>query len=81
MPTGGVGNRPAARRRTNATCADAAGEHHARHRERLRGRFLDNPEAIADYELLELLLFYSIERIVKPLAKALLAEFGSWAPS
>lgn len=35
-------------------------------------------ERFTDYELLELLLFFSIDRIdVKPLAKALLAEFGS----
>lgn len=51
---------------------------HAGHRERLRQRFLDSDgDAIADYELLELLLFYSIDRRdVKPLAKALLDEFG-----
>lgn len=48
------------------------------HRERVRQRLLTGgPEAFADYELLELLLFYSIERVdVKPLAKALLREFG-----
>ncbi|NDH63410.1 MAG: DNA repair protein RadC, partial [Alphaproteobacteria bacterium] len=35
-------------------------------------------EALADYELLELLLFYSIERVdTKPLAKALLERFGT----
>jgi DNA repair protein RadC len=49
------------------------------HRERVRKRLLAaGAEAFADYELLELLLFYSIERVdVKPLAKALLKEFGS----
>jgi DNA repair protein RadC len=49
------------------------------HRDRVRKRLLAaGPEAFADYELLELLLFYSIERVdVKPLAKALLQEFGS----
>ena len=49
------------------------------HRERVRKRLQSaEPEAFADYELLELLLFYSIERVdVKPLAKALLREFGS----
>ena len=53
--------------------------HYLNHRQRLRARFLgSDPEAFADYELLELLLFYSIDRVdVKPLAKALLAEFGS----
>ena len=35
-------------------------------------------EPLADYELLELLLFYSIERIdTKPLAKKLLERFGT----
>lgn len=56
--------------------------HHTGHRDRLRSRFLDNgPEALADYELLELLLFPVIPRQdVKPLAKALLAHFGDlWA--
>ncbi len=49
------------------------------HRDRVRRRFLNaGAEALADYELLELLLFYSVERVdVKPLAKALLREFGS----
>jgi DNA repair protein RadC len=49
------------------------------HRDRVRARLLTaGPEALADYELLELLLFYSVERVdVKPLAKALLLEFGS----
>lgn len=49
------------------------------HRERLRERFLSGGiSALADYELLELLLTYSIpRRDVKPLAKALLRKFGS----
>ncbi|MFQ5985574.1 MAG: hypothetical protein ACE5LL_08680, partial [Alphaproteobacteria bacterium] len=35
-------------------------------------------ESLADYELLELLLSYSIPRVdVKPLAKELIARFGS----
>jgi len=51
------------------------------HRERLRGRFREaGPDALADYELLELLLFRAIpRRDVKPLAKALLKRFGSFA--
>lgn len=56
--------------------------HHMGHRERLRGRFLEHgAEPLADYELLELLLFPVIPRQdVKPLAKALLAHFGDlWA--
>jgi DNA repair protein RadC len=53
----------------------------AGHRERLRKRFLEGgPEALADYELLELVLFRAIpRRDVKPLAKALIARFGSFA--
>ncbi|MCW5698564.1 MAG: DNA repair protein RadC [Rhodospirillales bacterium] len=53
--------------------------HYWGHRQRLRDRFLgDADEALPDYELLELLLFFSIQRIdTKPLAKELLKEFGS----
>ena len=61
---------------------DAKEPDHAKgHRARLRKRFLDGgPDAVADYELLELLLFQAIpRRDVKPIAKALLAEFGSFA--
>lgn len=54
--------------------------HYHGHRERLRQRFLDAPEALPDYELLELLLAVAIpQRDVKPLAKALLDRFGSFA--
>ena len=51
------------------------------HRRRLRERFLKSgPDAIADYELLELVLFQSRPRgDVKPLAKFLLERFGSFA--
>ncbi len=54
---------------------------HAGHRERLRQRFIAAGEdSVADYELLELLLFRAMpRRDVKPLAKALLARFGSFA--
>jgi DNA repair protein RadC len=55
--------------------------HHTGHRDRLRGRFVKSGAgACEDYELLELLLFSAIpRRDVKPLAKALLARFGSIA--
>ncbi len=55
--------------------------HYAGHRSRLRARFLEaGPDALADYELLELLLFLARPRAdVKPLAKALLKRFGSFA--
>jgi DNA repair protein RadC len=54
-------------------------KHYHGHRERLRTRFLEaGSEALPDYELLELLLFHSIDvKDTKPLAKALLARFGS----
>jgi len=55
--------------------------HYHGHRERLRGRFREaGPAALADYELLELLLFRSIARAdTKAVAKALLDRFGSFA--
>ncbi len=51
------------------------------HRERLRERFLrGSDDALPDYELLELLLFFSIPRCdTKPMAKQLLERFGSLA--
>jgi DNA repair protein RadC len=51
------------------------------HRQRLRLRFLEaGPAALPDYELLELILFQAKPRQdTKPLAKALLARFGSFA--
>lgn len=54
---------------------------HAGHRARLRTRFLEGgADALADYELLELLLFLAQPRIdTKPLAKALIARFGTFA--
>lgn len=54
---------------------------HAGHRQRLRKRFLAaGAGALADYELLELLLFLSHPRgDVKPLAKTLLKRFRSFA--
>lgn len=52
--------------------------HFTDHRERLRERFMRaGIEAVADYELLELVLFRAIPRQdVKPLAKSLLSTFG-----
>lgn len=58
-----------------------SGNHAAGHRERLRERFRKaGPEALHDYELLELVLFRAIpRRDVKPLAKDLLDTFGGFA--
>ena len=55
--------------------------HYHGHRERLRKRFRDaGAEAVTDYELLELILFRAIpQRDIKPLAKKLLEQFGSFA--
>jgi DNA repair protein RadC len=65
---------------------DAAGgfqswgsKHYHGHRERLRQRFLEGgPAAVADYELLEMLLFFAVyRRDTKPIAKEMLKAFGS----
>jgi DNA repair protein RadC len=60
---------------------DAQVPHYHGHRQRLRDRFMEAGDAaLADYELLELLLFRVIpRRDVKPLAKALIERFGSFA--
>jgi len=54
---------------------------HSGHRKRLRERFMKaGADALPDYELLELVLFTAhTRRDVKPLAKALLKRFGSFA--
>jgi DNA repair protein RadC len=56
-------------------------EHYHGHRERLRDRFREHGDtALADYEILELLLFRLIpRRDTKPIAKALIDRFGSLA--
>lgn len=60
---------------------DAGKPHYLGHRERLRRRFRDaGADAVPDYELLELILFRAApRRDTKPLAKALLARFGTFA--
>lgn len=56
------------------------GPDHAGHRSRLRDRLLEEPDSLADYELVEYLLMLAVpRRDMKPLAKALLREFGSFA--
>ena len=52
----------------------------ADHRQRLRARFMaGGPDAMPDYELLELVLFRAIpRRDVKPLARDLLDRFGDF---
>ena len=55
--------------------------HYLGHRDRLRARFREaGADAVSDYELLELVLFRTIpQRELKPLAKELIAKFGSFA--
>ena len=55
--------------------------HYHGHRERLRERFYAaGPDALSDYELLEMALFPALpRRDTKPLAKTLLKTFGSFA--
>jgi DNA repair protein RadC len=66
---------------TPAFSGMAEGPHYLGHRERLRARFRQaGQDALSDYELLELVLFRAIpQRDVKPLAKTLIAKFGSFA--
>jgi DNA repair protein RadC len=51
------------------------------HRERMRERLLlRGPDSLADYEMLEMLLFFAFKTgDTKPLAKALINRFGSFA--
>ena len=65
----------------SAPTSPAAEPHFAGHRERLRERFRrGGSSALNDYEFLELILFRAMpRRDVKPIAKALLARFGSFS--
>jgi DNA repair protein RadC len=60
---------------------EAPVDFHLGHRERLRERFLNaGAVALADYELLEMVLFRAIKRgDTKPMAKALIQRFGSFS--
>src|SRR5690348_2247284 len=59
----------------------SAPPHYHGHRDRLRQRFREaGGGALADYELLELILFQAIpRRDVKPIAKTLIDRFGGFA--
>jgi DNA repair protein RadC len=69
------------KKRANDPGAAEAPPHYHGHRERLRARFRQaGADALSDYELLEAVLFRALpRRDVKPLAKALIATFGSFA--
>jgi DNA repair protein RadC len=64
-----------------ATAPRPAPDDKAGHRRRLRDRFHNSgADAVPDYELLELILFRVFPRAdTKPVAKRLLAKFGSFA--
>ena len=70
-----------AKKRAAMPAAETADAHYHGHRERLRARFRESGDsALADYEILELLLFRLIpRRDTKPIAKALIARFGTLA--
>ena len=63
------------------TLFEGAAPLYSGHRQRLRDRFRKGgPEAVPDYELLELILFRALpRRDTKALAKRLIARFGSFA--
>lgn len=51
---------------------------HVGHRQRMRERFLNAPESLAEHELLELLLYYAVpRRDTNDLAHSLIEQFGS----
>jgi DNA repair protein RadC len=60
---------------------EASIPHQFGHRQRLRERFRQGgPDAMPDYEMMELLLFRAIpRRDTKPLAKAIISHFGGFA--
>lgn len=66
---------------TDPGAETGAQPHYAGHRARLSERFAEaGGEGLRDYELLELLLFQALpRRDTKPIAKALLARFGSFS--
>ena len=75
---GFFGEQPSGRLATSVPAKEPP--HYLGHRDRLRERFQnsDAGDDFADYELLELILFRLIPRAdTKPIAKALLARFGS----
>ncbi len=81
-PEGGdTSDMPAQSSLFEAPASAPAVDDRAGHRERLRTRFREaGSDAVADYELLEMILYRAYPRgDTKPLAKRLIAEFGSFA--
>src|SRR3954453_6814628 len=81
MPAATAWLRPMPARTNPSPDQPAETPHYHGHRERLRERFYTaGPEALSDYELLEMALFPALpRRDTKPLAKALMKKFGSFA--
>jgi DNA repair protein RadC len=82
VSAGETGLAEAPLRDTDDAVATAAEKPHFHgHRDRLRQRLLKaGPDALAEYEMLELVLMQAIPRKdTKPLAKQLIARFGSFA--
>jgi DNA repair protein RadC len=80
IPSGGLADAPAAFEPATPSFVKLRKRaQNSGHRNRLRARLLEaGPQALPDYELLELLLFFSIDvKDTKPLAKELLARYGS----
>ena len=70
VPDGGMEDRPAQVMRAEPD--------HLGHRDRLRQRFTISESSLQDYEVLEMFLFrYIPRRDTKPIARELLARFGS----
>jgi DNA repair protein RadC len=84
-PRGGLGFRrsggPASGAAPSAAAAPFASLGPHGHRGRMREKLLERgPDALADYELLEMLLFFAFKTgDTKPLAKALINRYGSFA--
>jgi DNA repair protein RadC len=78
IPPLGLGLRPDDAPPSRSAARREPKPHYRGHRDRLRQRFLDGaPDALPDYELLELILFAANPRAdVKPMAKALIDRFG-----
>ena len=74
-------NAPIKKIKAKAAAPESDAAHYHGHRERLRSRYRESGDAgLADYELLELLLFRLIpRRDTKPISKALIARFGNLA--
>ncbi len=72
---------PGTLKKSQAVAKEEPAAHYHGHRERLRTKYRDHGDtALADYEILELLLFRLIpRRDTKPIAKALIDRFGTLA--